>query len=106
MSITDQIKKDREAGTPGPWKLHDTESYDGRSTTHYQEVWSDDLDVICEEVTRAHNDGGSANMRRIARVPELEEIALAAAELIDAYNNSPTGPSSVPFDKLKALLSK
>lgn len=106
MSITDLIKKDREAGTPGPWKLHDTESYDGRSTTHYQEVWSDDLDVICEEVTRAHNDGGSANMRRIARVPELEEIALAAAKYLEALKDGDPEHQWQEHDKLQALLSK
>lgn len=55
----------------GPWELHDATDYSGRSTTHYQEVWDDSLNVIAAEVYRAHGDGGPANMRLIALAPSL-----------------------------------
>ncbi len=84
MSLIDDIKRDREAGTPGPWHLHDCKDWDGRATYHYQEVWTEDCDVIAAEVYRAHNDGGSANMSRIARIPEMEAALLAAEELAEA----------------------
>ncbi|ARO14401.1 hypothetical protein BVG79_01055 [Ketogulonicigenium robustum] len=60
-----------DGATEGPWRLHDCESYDGRTTTHYQEVWSGNLDVIVAEVFRANNDGGRGNMRLIALAPDL-----------------------------------
>jgi L-alanine-DL-glutamate epimerase-like enolase superfamily enzyme len=85
MSIFDQIKADRETGTDGPWRIHDCESMGERCINFYQEIWNDDTDIlVTTEVTRAHNDGGAANMRRIARVPQLERIALAAEALLDS----------------------
>ena len=68
-----------EGYTPGPWKLHVAESFDGRSTFHYHEVWTDDLDVIAEEVYRAHNDGRRDSMRLIAAAPDLHRLALDLA---------------------------
>ena len=68
-----------EGYTPGPWKLHVAESFDGRSTFHYHEVWTDDLDVIAEEVYRAHNDGRRDSMRLIAAAPDLHCLALDLA---------------------------
>ncbi len=84
MSLIDDIKRDREAGAEGPWHLHDCKDWDGRATYHYQEVWTEDCDVIAAEVYRAHNDGGRANMSRIARVPDMEAALLAAEELAEA----------------------
>lgn len=86
MSLIDDIRKDREAGAQGPWHLHDCKDWDGRATYHYQEVWTENCDVIAAEVYRAHNDGGSANMSRIARIPEMEAALLAAEELADVVN--------------------
>lgn len=84
MTLIDDIKRDRVAGTPGPWELHNAESFDGRATYRYKEVWSQDLDVIAAEVYRAHGDGGKENMNRIARVPDMEAALLAADEFIKA----------------------
>ena len=96
MTLSDQIRADRDAGTPGPWSVHNCTSYVDRGTTFYQEVWNDETDIlVTTEVTRAHNDGGKANMRRIARVPELEEIALAAEELVRADQAANDGLSDL-----------
>lgn len=100
-NIFDQIKADREAGTDGPWRIHDCESMGERCINFYQEIWNDDTDIlVTTEVTRAHNDGGAANMRRIARVPQLERIALAAEELsrlVDLVNGSFGGGRVITF---------
>ena len=85
MTLIDKIKADREAGTAGPWEVRDCETYGDRCKTFYQEVWNDGVDIlVTTEVTRAHNDGGAANMRRIARVPDMEAALLAADALDDA----------------------
>lgn len=88
MSLIDDIIKDIANGTPGPWRVHNCESYGERCLNFYQEIWSGETDIlVTTEVTRAHNDGGAANIRRIARVPKLEQIALAAEELSLAIEN-------------------
>lgn len=70
--------------TPGPWILHDAESFTGRATYHYQEVWSEGLDVIAEEAYRAHGDGGRKNMRLIAASPTLRGIVPELADRLEA----------------------
>ena len=83
MSMIDDIKRDREAGTPGPWRIIDRDSMGERCTHYYQEVWNDETDIlVTTEVTRAHNDGGTANMRRIARVPDVEAALIEAVEAL------------------------
>lgn len=87
MSLINDIKRDREAGTPGPWRVVDSNSIGDRCTHYYQEVWNDETDIlVTTEVTRAHNDGGRVNVRRIARVPDMEAALLAAEELYRATN--------------------
>ncbi|MBO9437306.1 hypothetical protein J7354_01400 [Sulfitobacter sp. R18_2] len=87
MSMIDAIRKDREAGTRGPWKVVDCDSLGERCTHYYQEVWNQETDIlVTTEVTRAHNDGGRANVRRCARVPDMEAALLAAEELADAVD--------------------
>jgi len=77
-----QLEKDRENGTPGPWSIHNCESYGDRCKTFFKEVWNDETDIlVTTEVTRAYTDGGTTNIRRIARVPDLEALALAGREL-------------------------
>ena len=74
-----QLKRDREQGTPGPWRIENCVSYGDRSKAFFMEIWNDETDVlVTTEVTRAHNDGGTPNMRRIARLPEVEAYALDA----------------------------
>lgn len=83
--LIEAIKRDRESGTPGPWTVRDCESYGDRCKTFFQEVWNDSTDIlVTTEVTRAHNDGGTVNMRRIARVPTMEARILADADRIAA----------------------
>jgi len=74
MSIFDDIRKDREAGTPGPWGLSEA--------VH---VWVMAGNLHVATIPRATDgDWSPANARRIARVPRLERIALAAEELAEA----------------------
>ena len=81
--LIEAIKADVEKGAPGPWTVHDCEGYGDRCKTFFQEVWNDSTDIlVTTEVTRAHNDGGTVNMRRIARVPDMEARILADATLI------------------------
>ena len=72
MTICDHIRKDLERGTPGYWVA------DG---------W--DQDKICGKGIFDHEivrkvETGRVDARRIARVPQLERIALAAHELSEA----------------------
>ena len=105
----EQMQKDIEAGTPGPWRIKDCDALGDRATHYFQEVWNDETDIlVTSEVTRAHNDGGRANMRRIARVPQLEaevlrlwvamhwasELERVAKNLADYDQNAP-GASQV-----------
>lgn len=89
MNLIDQIKADREAGTPGPWAYEahgDTMQY-GVGVCHAisdiemafplsGQVDSDVMvtDPVCVEVN------GQTNARRIARVPDMEAALLAAAD--------------------------
>lgn len=103
MSLIEQIRADREAGTPGPWSGHNMIHADrGNQMTP---------DEICTYVANSvrmgdlsrflfvsgkHEDGGDcdvchtgngprgpANTRRIARVPDMETALLAVADLAD-----------------------
>ena len=107
MSIFDEIKCDIKNGTPGPWlgcnMVHD----EGRPMTP-EEIG----EYVCNSVKMGeegrflfvsgkHDDGGvcdichtgngpkgMANTARIARVPDLERIALAAKDLADAVSRT------------------
>lgn len=73
MSLIDDIRKDREAGTPGPWV------FDG--------VFIEDnsASLVCDLLSSTHTDQQlNANARRIARVPEMEAALIAADELASA----------------------
>ena len=96
----EQMKRDREDGTPGPWVVHNCESSGDRCTHFYQEIWNDDTDIlVTTEVTRAHKDGGSANMRRIARVPDLEAEVLRLREALEWQPRE-----TMPDDETKVLM--
>ena len=68
----EQLRKDMEAGTQGDWVV------DGRGITSTS---LHAMDCIIEHVY-----GSEPDARRIARVPQLERIALAAEGLADAVN--------------------
>lgn len=95
MTLLDQIKADREAGTPGPWAYEahgDTIQY-GVGVCHAisdiemafplsGHVDSDVMvtDPVCVEVN------GQTNASRIARVPDMEAALLAAGEFAEAFD--------------------
>ena len=86
MTLIEQIKRDREAGTPGPWQR-------AKSLRNHR---LDDFNVdgpdrrgICStggyaDGKEGTHDENKANARRIARVPDLEAALLAADELATA----------------------
>ena len=87
MSIFDDIRRDREAGTPGPW-----ESIDGQIWSTLGDEPKDAyyyIDCLCD--VRSNSGWPKykkfpvfANAARIARTPILEDIALAAEDAIAA----------------------
>lgn len=78
MSWIDAMKRDREAGTPGPWSYDEVEG----------EIFHDDSDVMpwvaCVNASETGDSQFTADTRRIARVPDMEAAVLAAVELINA----------------------
>lgn len=71
MSLIDDIKRDREAGTPGPWRVvDDTEVYGPEFPDHHDTKLADWVHL--------------SDTRRIARVPDMEAALLAAEELAEA----------------------
>lgn len=77
MTLLDQIKADREAGTPGPWEYETGPAY----TAEYHIVMSGyDQVAECWEM---EDEISAINARRIARVPDMEAALLAAGELAD-----------------------
>lgn len=104
MSLIDDIKRDREAGTPGPWSGHNMVHADRGDQMTPEEVGEYVANSVRMGessrflfVSGKHEDGGCcdvchtgngprgpANTRRIARVPDMEAALLAAVELADA----------------------
>jgi len=75
MSIFDEIEADAKAGTPGDWSTDEGgEVHQHGSTIFAWPQYSDQSDL--EKLF--------ADLRRGARVPQLERIALAAQELAEA----------------------
>lgn len=100
MTLIDDIRRDREAGTPGPWEKRSFQSgtvqvvlrewnnskpdptrdgsmygYHSAYMTMYNIGWQDESDTDREK---------SANASRIARVPEMEARILADTEALKA----------------------
>lgn len=89
MSLIDDIKKDREAGTPGPWAVPD-QTWSTKLTVDVE----GDLLIPCAGTGGAMSYSNTictldwrgsacwdANARRIARVPDMEAALLAADAL-------------------------
>lgn len=80
MSLIDDIRKDREAGTPGEWSLENRGPISIRVITakdgqvELADAWSKDGDSGLDDL------GADANARRIARVPDMEAALLAMTE--------------------------
>lgn len=92
MTLIEQIKKDREAGTPGPWCVPD-QTYSRKLTVEIDGRNEGDLLIPCPGSGGAMSYTGEvctlswmgteiwdANARRIARVPDMEAALLAADE--------------------------
>jgi hypothetical protein len=88
MSMIDDIKRDREAGTPGPWRIHVLTSVDPNG-----DEWETDVEVETSSGKYIHgHDLGygcgvdnevRTNARRIARLPDLEAKYIALKEAAD-----------------------
>ena len=90
MTIFDDIRKDREAGTPGDWRMHyDEDGYTGE----IRGTLDSDYDRCIADWV------GIYDARRIARVPRLERIALAAEQVVDAVLRSD------PWEDIDAALA-
>lgn len=77
MTLIDDIRKDREAGTPGPW--------DGRYVEDGMPTDVCKFGVI--STSAGHETArvwGLEDAYRIARVPDMEAALLAAEELAEA----------------------
>lgn len=75
--LLEQIKNDREAGTPGPWLIPDKSSL-GCIENHGGEI-------IAETYGIGENCSGyDADARRIARVPEMETLLMEQAAKLEA----------------------
>lgn len=83
MSLLDDIRKDRDAGTDGPWFFHRDELLHERHPHgSYTTIGSFDQDD-----TGNAWQTDEANARRIARVTQMEAALLAADELAKASEN-------------------
>lgn len=95
MTIFDDIRKDREAGTPGEWTL----CYEG-GCTHLDMIDHPDMkSQMCDETYYPWVPDNLNDWKRIARVPRLERIALAAEELAKVIERSD------PWEDIDAALA-
>lgn len=99
MSLIDDIKRDREAGTPGPWRIV---PYDAGDVSWWSQTPMIDgpEEYDCAVVhwagfeqqfwQSAHGDRRAieANARRIARVPQLEAMTLAGEAMAEAATHA------------------
>jgi len=89
MISFDEIERDAKAGTPGDWER--TPNGMGKGLSEFS-IQGHGRRGICS--TGGYEDGkdgtfeeNKANARRIARLPDLERIALAANELADSVDS-------------------
>jgi hypothetical protein len=80
MSLIDDIKRDREAGTPGPWSVVTTDGPDCRVLGGF-DVFGQCVSGTTWINPNNDNVAAKANARRIARVPDMEAALIAAEEL-------------------------
>ena len=102
----EEMKRDREAGTPGPWWLHG------------EMIFGPDDPAVPWEVAEAKADCGHGgcqtepNARRIARVPTLEAEVLRLREALEeceeyfdnrADAGQPVGSGPIPNVEMELL---
>ena len=111
-NLIDDIKRDREAGTPGVWSVCE---YDGGDVDHWAampSVQAEDKydcaivhwDGFTQRFWRSANGDCQihANARRIARVPAMEAAILAAVDALKALKFA-MGPDGELDDCNKAM---
>ena len=115
MRLLDEIKRDQQNGTPGPWSLGvEADSFVDMPTTLWLAIGPKDFSPVVLAVDEGpYDDVGkpesevTANARRCVRVPDMEKALLAAEELAEAadacvmealYNDQP-----MPRDLERAL---
>lgn len=88
MSLIDDIRADREKGTPGPWRYgRAAKPQDGAYDWGVKGYVEGHFEVVAEAFGRSsetHYPPAETNARRIARVPQMEAALLAAKELAEA----------------------
>ena len=119
-NLIDDIKRDREAGTPGPWGLlTDTGINSPHSSGLLFSAWSprviDDTKEDGESwlAMRTRTDPARyamrsethSNARRIARIPQMEAALLAAVELADCVEQDWQEASYAEFVEMKDKLT-
>jgi len=96
MSIFDDIKSDLENGTPGPWRWRDEDNislsnvFSAECSQNYGFLdWTTSIDGPNFRFPTMDSTqvDPQANARRIARLPDLERIALAAKELAETLHD-------------------
>lgn len=91
MTIFDDIRKDREAGTPGDWNSEIIgEAWKGGQ----QSLMNRHPSLTVAIVAGLYDGTVECDSNRIARVPQLEAIALAAEDLVDALEALEQGDDS------------
>jgi hypothetical protein len=97
MSMIDDIKRDREDGTPGPWVA----KWPVRSDHPF-------IDAKCNFAEKPSGGAYYMNVsglceaqdaRRIARVPDMEAALLAAQMLVDALD------ANAPIEQIETALA-
>lgn len=90
MSMIDDIKRDAETGTPGPWQSDDAFMHHGHPTrVATPDICGVPAATLAEclqnwDDFRVSWKNAEANARRCARVPEMEAALIAADELAAA----------------------
>lgn len=108
MSLIDDIKRDSEAGTRGPW--FSLPQCGPRVETNFARVFAadDDLRYIadCRDSLNFHSKtDNETNARRIARVPAME-AALLAAEDAMLWLEASLGCPNHPYDPDQREMAK
>lgn len=96
MTLINDIRKDLEEGTPGPWRHSPWHIEEGPDGVYAPDAW-----LIC-------TTSSAPNAHRIARVPEMEAALLAAEELEDrlAIFQAMDGHRPVAVNRARAAYRK
>lgn len=80
--LIEQIKRDREAGTPGPWAAKKS-AFEVFNVDHGEMKYEIAADFTL--IAALYSSDIDPDARRIARVPAMEEALLAAEKLADGF---------------------